>query len=191
MEEGKVQVLSRQSRTAAWGERTETAAGEGLEKGTSCAEESKIAMKISHNNERTITSWYFADECVSWYPRMTPTNKVSAFLDSLSSLRQEGTYCYQLKQWRRFYLTTDGIVVNLVEDVPEAGGRLVGSLQKEQTAISLLARSELHLVCGAGHGEVSGVLRPQVSPLEPKDPRAGSRRWLDEYGSCSAWRRCV
>jgi hypothetical protein len=100
---------------------------EGVEKGGLCGQEgdgeSCLARKISHNNEMTMTSWFFQEECVPWYPRMTPTVKVSAFLDNLSSLRQEGSYCYKLKQWRRFYVTLEGIVINLVEDVPESGGQ--------------------------------------------------------------------
>jgi hypothetical protein len=180
MEVGKAQVLARQSRPG-------PGAGEGFEKGTICAEEFDIVLKISQNNESTITSWYFGDECVSWYPRMTPTNKVSAFLDSLSSLRQEGTYCYRLKQWRRFYVTTDGIVINLVEDVPEAGGWFVSLLCKVLTSL----RSELHLVGGAGHGEIFGMFGPQVPALEPKSSRIGCRGWLDEYGRSFTRRGCV
>jgi hypothetical protein len=156
------QVLARKSRRG-----PETSGGdakntEGVEKGGLCGqegEESCIARKISQNDEMTRTSWFFQEECVPWYPRMTPTSKVSSFLDNLSSLRQEGSYCYQLKQWRRFYVTLEGIVISLVEDVPESGGQnciwsaglvMARYLECSDLRSELSGRRILELGAGAG-----------------------------------------
>ena len=93
-----------------------------IEKGILLLEEKNILCKVSLNTEKTITCWCFQDECFPWYPRMTSTNKISFYLKNIQSLCQEGMYSFQLKQWRRSYLTQDGIVIHLIEDIPESGG---------------------------------------------------------------------
>lgn len=93
-----------------------------VEKGVLLKEERSIVTKISHNEEGTITSWCFSEECLKWYPRMTPTHNTSLYLKNISSLCREGAYSFELKQWKRLYLTLDGVVINLVEDIPESGG---------------------------------------------------------------------
>eukprot|EP00602_Paraphysomonas_sp_CaronLab_P013061 CAMPEP_0185038504 /NCGR_PEP_ID=MMETSP1103-20130426/34242_1 /TAXON_ID=36769 /ORGANISM="Paraphysomonas bandaiensis, Strain Caron Lab Isolate" /LENGTH=282 /DNA_ID=CAMNT_0027576969 /DNA_START=76 /DNA_END=921 /DNA_ORIENTATION=+ len=67
--------------------------------------------------------WCFREQCVPWFSWMTPVDKISAYLTSISSLCSEGSYCHILKQWKRYFVTRDGILLELVEDVPEAGGQ--------------------------------------------------------------------
>jgi hypothetical protein len=94
-----------------------------LEKVQVCKRHNDIVCKVQFTDGGE-TQWFFDHECVDWYPRMTPTRKVSATLTSISSLCQEGTYSYSLKQWKRFFITRDRIVIVLLEDVPESGGSL-------------------------------------------------------------------
>jgi hypothetical protein len=69
------------------------------------------------------TAWHFAETCTPWRKNIAPTTKISPHLTSINSLRFEGFYNYQSRYWERYYVTTGGIVISLLEDIPETGGQ--------------------------------------------------------------------
>ena len=80
-------------------------------------------LKEGTCREKKSTKWVFEEACSPWRKNITPTTKISPLLTSLDSLRFEGFYNYQRRYWERYYITTSGIVINLLEDVPETGGQ--------------------------------------------------------------------
>ena len=76
---------------------------------------------LPHSHTQSI--WHFSDQCTQWRKHLTPIGKIAPHLTSIDTLRYEGFYEYTHKHWRRYYCTSEGIVITLLEDVPECGGQ--------------------------------------------------------------------
>lgn len=80
----------------------------------------------SSKQEQTLyftSQWNFHESCTIWRKNIAQTTKISPHLSSINSLRFEGFYSYQHRYWQRYFVTNDGIVIHLMEDIPEAGGQ--------------------------------------------------------------------
>lgn len=88
-----------------------------------CLKDHQVS-KISFEREMNKASsrWCFESDIVDWLPTVRLT-KISPYLNSLDSLTKEGSFCHMMKVWRRYYVTKSGICINLIEDIPEAGGQ--------------------------------------------------------------------
>ena len=80
-----------------------------------------IASKIDVDNN--CTKWIFLDECPDWTSYSTSVERLSLHLTGISSLTKEGFYSPEFHKWKRHYVSRDGVVLTLLEDVPEEGGQ--------------------------------------------------------------------
>lgn len=79
--------------------------------------------QVEKNQSIIISHWHFHESCTAWRKNMAPVSKISPHLSSINCLRFEGFYSYQHRYWQRYFVTTDGIVISLMEDIPESGGQ--------------------------------------------------------------------
>ena len=77
---------------------------------------------ISIDDSQT-TRIVFRSDCALWNSGASDLTRTRLHITSLSSLQREGVYCYDMKVWKRIYMTKDGICIQLIEDVPESGGQ--------------------------------------------------------------------
>jgi hypothetical protein len=94
-----------------------------VDKGIQVREWSQYELsQISSEDDNSILAWYFSESLSTWTPT-SHLSKCCPYIKSLDSLRYEGSFCHQLKVWKRFYITKFGVCVQLIEDIPESGGQ--------------------------------------------------------------------
>ena len=110
------------------------------------------------------SAWCFNSDLVSWSRGLTPLSATATRLDSIKSLCKEGAYWATHNKWKRTYTTRIGVDIQLVEDVPEAGGQnciwaagLVMARYIEHPTIAPLFHRKRILELGAGAGLTSMV----------------------------------
>jgi len=76
---------------------------------------STLTSKIKYSEGNLNTSEYiFSSEGSMWRKGASDLTKTRLMLSSLDSLRYEGLYCYDLKAWKRLYLSREQIEIKLV-----------------------------------------------------------------------------